>query len=199
MTQVPQKSVEDLSLLVKEQVLQSRLLLLIKQILHDFKEVSGQNGQWVFVFIQELAQCIDQRVVFLRTSLLFLRLRELGASKLGSIWVVSQIGLFLIIVLDVLGWVLKLHLIIIVSLCIFALVTLSCDVFDALFEPDGRYGRFVFLVLLVLSGVSIQVQVLIQSINHLLNLILIRIRLLVTRQKREARSIWNISTAKQAI
>ena len=85
MIQVPQKSVEDLSLLVKEQVLQSRLLLLIKQILHDFKEVSGQNGQWVFVFIQELAQCIDQRVVSLRTRLLFLRLRKLGASKLGSI------------------------------------------------------------------------------------------------------------------
>ena len=36
MIQVSEKPVEDLSLLMKEQILQSRLLLLIKQLFHDF-------------------------------------------------------------------------------------------------------------------------------------------------------------------
>ena len=85
MIQVPQKTVEDLSLLMKEQVLQSRLLLLIKQLFHDFEEVSSQNGQWVFVFIKELTQRIDQRVVSLWTRLLFFRLRKLGAGELSGI------------------------------------------------------------------------------------------------------------------
>lgn len=85
MIQVPQEPVEDLSLLMKEQVLQSRLLLLIKQLFHDLKEVSSQNGQRVFVFIQELTQRVDQRVVFLWARLLLLWLRKLGAGELSGI------------------------------------------------------------------------------------------------------------------
>ena len=83
--QVSEKPVEDLSLLMKEQVLQSRLLLLIKQLFHDFKEVSSQNWERVFVFIQELAQRIDQRVVSLWARLLLFWLRKLGAGKLSGI------------------------------------------------------------------------------------------------------------------
>ena len=85
MIQVPQEPVEDLSLLMQEQVLQSRLLLLIKQLFHDLKEVSSQNGQRVFVFIQELTQRVDQRVVFLWARLLLLWLRKLGAGELSGI------------------------------------------------------------------------------------------------------------------
>ena len=85
MIQVPQEPVEDLSLLMKEQVLQSRLLLLIKQLFHDFKEVSSQNWERVFVFIQELTQRVDQRVVFLWARLLLLWLRKLGAGELSGI------------------------------------------------------------------------------------------------------------------
>ena len=85
MIQVSEKPVEDLSLLMKEQILQSRLLLLIKQLFHDFQEVSSQNWERVFVFIQELAQRIDQRVVSLWARLLLFWLRKLGAGELGGI------------------------------------------------------------------------------------------------------------------
>jgi len=55
LVKVIQQTVEDLTLLVEEQVLERGLLLLVQHLLHDFGEVTAQNGKGLFLLIKEAA------------------------------------------------------------------------------------------------------------------------------------------------
>jgi len=59
-----QKSTKDLTLLSNKQVVQRQLLLFVKKLLHDFEEVAAEDGKWVLIFIEELAQLIHQEILF---------------------------------------------------------------------------------------------------------------------------------------
>lgn len=54
--QVSEQAIEYLALLVDEQILKSRLLLLVQQLFHDLQEIASQNWLRVLVFVQEVAQ-----------------------------------------------------------------------------------------------------------------------------------------------
>ena len=66
---------------MQEQILERHLLLLVKQLLHDFEEVATENGQRVLVLVQERAQRVHQAVVVLGLLRLLSRLR-LGLRRL---------------------------------------------------------------------------------------------------------------------
>ena len=77
-TQVMEKAGEYFSILVQKQVLQRHLFLLIEQLFHDLEEVAAEDGQRVVIFVQELAQRFNQRVVVLGLLRLFRRFRHHG-------------------------------------------------------------------------------------------------------------------------
>ena len=51
---VLKKTVKDLALSVKEQVLKRHLLLLVEQLVHDLGEVSAKNGERFSILVEEL-------------------------------------------------------------------------------------------------------------------------------------------------
>lgn len=103
---VVQKTVENGSLLLDEEVLESRRLLLDQHSLHDLVEVTAQDGQTFLVALNEGAQFLEQGVVefglFGLLLLLFLLLglaAELGLFGFSGLFLVALLGF----IFDILG------------------------------------------------------------------------------------------------
>ena len=189
MIKMVQKANKDFPLLVEKQVFQRWLLLLIQQLLHDLEEITGQNRQRIIIFVQELAESINERVVFLWNILFFLSLllRELGTSKFCLAGLIGLISLFLVIIFNVLSRIFQLYFVIVIRLCILAVFTaLRWNIFNTFFEPD-RCNRRLFLFLLLV----IDIQVLVQRVDHLLNLVLLGVFFLFLKQTKK-KILWLI-------
>lgn len=65
MIEMLEESVKDPTLLMDKQVLESALLLLVKELLHDLEEVASQDWKRIFIFKEELSDTIHQTVVLL--------------------------------------------------------------------------------------------------------------------------------------
>jgi hypothetical protein len=96
-----EKSIKDLSVLLHKKVSQKILLLLDQELIHNFEEVSTENGQRILVTVEEARELIKQSVILSlhgRNGLFLLILgdrRDLGSSSL--IGIASFLSLFSIL------------------------------------------------------------------------------------------------------
>ena len=69
LVQVTEKPVEDFSLLVKEEILKSGLLLFVKHLFHNLGEVTAQDRQRLLILVKEATEHVKKREILLLSRL----------------------------------------------------------------------------------------------------------------------------------
>ena len=139
LVQVTEKPREDLALLVKEEILKSSLLLFVKHLFHNLREVTAKDRQRLFILVEEAAEHVKKREILLLSRLINGR----RSSRVFSL-------LFL-----------NLHLVI-VGTCSFV------SILDALLEGDFSQGLLFVIFSSRALVIAIDFEIIVEGINELL-------------------------------